>query len=265
MGIKIGRFAVSRLIVIPARLASSRLPEKPLLKETGKYLIQHVYEVACRSNRADRVVIATDDERIMAAARSFGAEARMTRSDHPSGTDRVAEVALALDCDLIVNLQGDEPQIDPSSLDLLFDLLDKNPQSPMATLATPIPNEEAYLNPNCVKVVMDENGRALYFSRSPIPYYRDSVVTFAMDFPPAWQHLGLYGYRKDFLLGVGKMAPHPLEKAEKLEQLRVLAHGIPLMVGKVVHKGLGIDTPEEYRAFVDFCKKNQETAISKAA
>ena len=256
---------MNRLIVIPARLASLRLPEKPLLKDTGKYLIQHVYEVACRSKRADRVVIATDDERIMAAARSFGAEARMTRADHPSGTDRVAEVASAIDCDLIVNLQGDEPQIDPASLDLLFDLLEKNPHSPMATLATPIQSEEAYRNPNCVKVVMDENGRALYFSRSPSPYYRDGVVTFGTDLAPAWQHLGLYGYRKDFLLGVGKMAPHPLEKAEKLEQLRVLAHGIPLMVGKVVHKGLGIDTPEEYKAFVDFCKNAQENAVSKAA
>jgi len=256
---------MSRLIVIPARLASTRLPEKPLLKDTGKYLIQHVYELACRSKRADRVVIATDDERIMAAANSFGAEAKMTRSDHPSGTDRVAEVASGIDCDLIVNLQGDEPQIDPSALDLLFDLLEKNPNSPMATLATPIPSDDAYRNPNCVKLVMDENGRALYFSRSPIPYYREGTPPFDSEPVRAWQHLGLYGYRKDFLLGIGKMPPHPLEQAEKLEQLRVLANGVPLMVGKVVHKGLGIDTPEEYRAFVEFCLRAKNANVAKAA
>ena len=256
---------MSRLIVIPARLASTRLPEKPLLKDTGKFLIQHVYELACRSKRADRVVVATDDERIMAAAKSFGAEAIMTRADHPSGTDRVAEVAFGIDCQWIVNLQGDEPQIDPGALDLLFDLLEKNPDSPMATLATPISSDEAYRNPNCVKVVMDETGRALYFSRSPIPYYRDGSPAFGSEPIRAWQHIGLYGYRKDFLMGISKMTPHPLEQAEKLEQLRVLAHGVPLMVGKVIHKGLGIDTPEEYQAFVEFCLGAKNSSVAKAA
>lgn len=240
----------SNLIVIPARLGSTRLAEKPLLKETGKYLIQHVYEQACLSKKAKRVVIATDDQRILDACNSFGAEAMMTRADHPSGTDRVAEVARAIDCNLVVNLQGDEPQVAPESLDLLFELLEKNPQAPMATLATPIPSVEAFQNPNCVKVVVDDEGRALYFSRSPIPYFREGVPEITVHNPKAWQHLGLYGYRKDFLLGISQIPPHPLELAEKLEQLRVLAKGVPLMVGKVLHTGIGIDTPEDYRAFV---------------
>jgi 3-deoxy-manno-octulosonate cytidylyltransferase (CMP-KDO synthetase) len=240
---------MSRLIVIPARLASTRLPEKPLLKDTGKYLIQHVYELACRSKRADRVVIATDDERIMAAAKSFGAEAQMTRSDHPSGTDRVAEVAAGIDCDLIVNLQGDEPQIDPGALDLLFDLLEKNPNSPMATLATPIPSEDAYRNPNCVKVVVDKKIRALYFSRSPIPYFRDD------SFPKsAYQHIGVYGFRKEVLLAFSKLPVSDLERIEKLENLRMLENGISVHLAVIDHVGISIDTEEDFlkaKAYLD--------------
>lgn len=256
---------MSKIIVIPARLGSTRLPEKPLLKETGKYLIQHVYEQACLSKRAERIIIATDDERIMDAARSFGGEAVMTRADHPSGTDRVAEVARKYDCDLVVNLQGDEPQVAPQSLDLLFELLEKNPQAPMATLATPIPSLEAFQNPNCVKVVVDDQGRALYFSRSPIPYFRDGLPEFNTQNPKAWQHLGLYGYRKDFLLGISQIPPHPLEQAEKLEQLRVLAKGVPLMVGKVIHQGIGIDTPEDYQAFVRYQLTLKDAKVARAA
>jgi len=256
---------MSNIIVIPARLGSTRLPEKPLLKETGKYLIQHVYEQACLSKRAKRIVVATDDERIMEACKSFGAEAMMTRADHPSGTDRVAEVARAIDCKLVVNLQGDEPEVAPQSLDLLFDLLENHPEAPMATLATPIATLEAFQNPNCVKVVVDDQGRALYFSRSPIPYFRDGTPEISVQSPKAWQHLGLYGYRKDFLLGISQIPPHPLELAEKLEQLRVLAKGIPLMVGKIVHQGIGIDTPDDYRAFVRSQLSLQEKLVARAA
>ena len=147
-------------IVIPARYASSRLPGKPLLKSTGKYLVQHVYERACQARRADTVIVATDDSRIVAAVESFGGQCAMTRRDHPSGTDRVAEVAAKLDADVVVNLQGDEPQIDPATIDLLPDLLQQDQEAVMATLAAPITSEEIYRDPNCVKVVRDSRGRA---------------------------------------------------------------------------------------------------------
>src|SRR5262249_8213579 len=156
-------------IIIPARYASSRLPAKPLLKETGKYLVQHVYERACESS-ADRVIIATDDRRIFDAVRGFGGEVAMTREDHTSGTDRVAEVALQVDADLIVNLQGDEPTIEAETLDLLAKLLRDDRSCDIATLGVPIRTEETWRDPNCVKLVRDATGRALYFSRSPIPY-----------------------------------------------------------------------------------------------
>src|SRR5262245_59953614 len=158
------------VIVIPARYASSRLPGKPLLRQTGKYLVQHVYEGACRAKRAAAVVVATDDPRIVAAVESFGGRGVLTRRDHPSGPRRVAEVARSLDADLLINLQGDEPQIDPDSLDLLPALVERDAEADMATLAVPLASEEQCRDPNCVKVVCDARGRALYFSRSPIPF-----------------------------------------------------------------------------------------------
>src|SRR5690242_7642028 len=166
-------------IVIPARYASSRLPAKPLLKETGKYLIQHVYERAMEARRACEVIVATDDERIFDAVRSFGGRAVMTRSDHASGTDRIAEVAAHLDSNTVLNLQGDEPQFEPQALDHLAELLASDPDYDMATLAVPITDKEVYLSPNVVKVVCDDRGRALYFSRSPIPMVRDGEPDFA--------------------------------------------------------------------------------------
>src|SRR5262249_13492603 len=165
-------------IVIPARYRSSRLPGKPLLKETGKYLVQHVYERACLARRAQEVIVATDDPRIAAAVEHFGGRVVMTRRDHPTGTDRVAEVARGLGADVIVNLQGDEPLIEPATLDLLPQLLQRDPDAPMATLAVPISSQEQWHNPNCVKVVCDDRGRALYFSRSPIPFVRDGKPDF---------------------------------------------------------------------------------------
>jgi 3-deoxy-manno-octulosonate cytidylyltransferase (CMP-KDO synthetase) len=236
-------------VIIPARFASSRLPGKPLLRDTGKYLVQHVYENACRS-RADTVIVATDDSRILAAVESFGGQARMTRSDHPSGADRIAEVARDLPVDIVINLQGDEPQMDPAILDALPALLANDPHAPMATLATPISSLEQWRDPNCVKLVRDSRGRALYFSRSPIPYVRDGVPDFEKRPAMFLQHLGLYAYRRDFLLRLAALPPEPLELCEKLEQLRVLALGHPLAVGVVSHAGRGVDTPEDYQRFV---------------
>jgi 3-deoxy-manno-octulosonate cytidylyltransferase (CMP-KDO synthetase) len=237
-------------IVIPARYASTRLPGKPLLRSTGKYLVQHVYEQAGRARCADSVTVATDDPRIAAAVESFGGRVALTRRDHASGTDRVAEVARGLDADVIINLQGDEPLIDAAALDLLADLLERDPEAVVATLAVPLTSEEAYRNPNCVKLVRDGRGRALYFSRSPIPHVRDRRPDFAARPPQYLQHLGLYAYRRTFLLELAALPPSPLEELEKLEQLRVLALGRPIQVGVVAHAGRGVDTLEDYQQFV---------------
>jgi 3-deoxy-manno-octulosonate cytidylyltransferase (CMP-KDO synthetase) len=237
-------------IVIPARYGSSRLPGKPLLNATGKYLVQHVYENACRS-RAKDVIVATDDTRILNAVRSFGGKAAMTRADHASGTDRVAEAARTLDADVIVNLQGDEPQLDPAILDVLPELLANDRAASMATLAVPIVSLEQWRDPNCVKLVRDQKGRALYFSRSPIPYVRDCAPDFTKQPPMFLQHLGLYAYRREFLLHLATLPSEPLEELEKLEQLRVLALGHKIAVGVVRHAGRGVDTPEDYERFVE--------------
>jgi 3-deoxy-manno-octulosonate cytidylyltransferase (CMP-KDO synthetase) len=241
---------MNAVVVIPARYASSRLPAKPLLNETGKYLIQHVHEQAVKAKRVSGVVVATDDQRILDAVRSFGGRAAMTREDHASGTDRIAEVAATLDADVILNLQGDEPQFDPAHLDLLTDLLVADPTVGMATLATPLRNKTDYLNPNVVKVVCDHRSRALYFSRSPIPMVRDGDPDFAHTPPLFLQHLGVYAYRRDVLLTLSATPPHPLELAEKLEQLRALAHGISIKVGVIPTAHRGVDTPADYAAFV---------------
>ncbi len=238
--------------IIPARFASTRLPGKPLLAETGRPMICHVVEAARRARSIDRVIVATDDPRIADAVMSEGGEVALTRADHPTGTDRVAEVAAGLpDARIIVNLQGDEPEIDPRALDRVAALLDADPGAPMATLATPIRSEAVYRDPSCVKVVASTSGRALYFSRSPIPCHRDGLPDFATDPPVALLHLGLYAYRREFLLKLATMPPSPLERAEKLEQLRVLEAGLPIALGVIDEPSVGIDTPEDYRRFVD--------------
>ncbi len=248
-------------IVIPARYASSRLPGKPLLKATGKYLVQHVYERALRAKCATSVLIATDDPRIQAAVGSFGGQCVMTRRDHPSGTDRIAEVARQLQSDVIINLQGDEPEIDPTYLDMLPDLLNRN-SAAVATLAVPIRDAEAWNNPNCVKVVCDDAGRAMYFSRSPIPHVRDGQPNFHG--PVKFlQHVGLYAYRRDFLLQLAAQPVCALEQTEKLEQLRVLAMGKTIQVGVVAHAGRGVDTLEDYERFRRSLK--QQTSMREAA
>jgi 3-deoxy-manno-octulosonate cytidylyltransferase (CMP-KDO synthetase) len=248
--------AMHTAIVIPARYASSRLPGKALLRETGKYLIQHVYERACKA-KADEVVVATDDQRIFDAVRGFGGRVVMTRSDHPSGTDRIAEVAQGLDAEIVVNLQGDEPLIEPTAVDLLADLLWRDAEVPMATLATPIMSVNQFRDPNCVKVVCDRRGRALFFSRSPIPHVREGQPDFARRPALFLQHLGLYAYRRDFLLEFAQLPAEPFEECERLEQLRVLAVGKTISVGVIEHAARGVDTPEDYRRFVEMWRQVQ--------
>ncbi len=242
-------------LVIPARLASTRLPRKLLLRETGKSLIQHTYEAALRARRPLGVCVATDHEEIFREVQAFGGQAVMTNPQAPSGTDRVAEVARGLtDADIIVNVQGDEPELAGESIDLVIKLLEDDRKAVMATLATPIRNRKQWEDPACVKVVFDHRGKALYFSRSPIPYPREQEkVLFNSDPPKFYQHVGLYAYRRDFLLKLAAMPPSPLEKLEKLEQLRVLEAGYSILVGVVYEPTFGIDTPEDYRAFVEKC------------
>ena len=247
--------------VIPARFASTRLPGKALLSETGRPLIVHVLEAARRAESLERIIVATDDPRIAEAVAHFGGEFMMTRADHATGTDRVAEVAARLEsARLIVNLQGDEPEISGAALDRVVALLEEDAEAPMATLATPIREESIYRDPACVKVVCSARGRALYFSRSPIPFHRDGLPDRAAAATGiAYLHLGLYAYRRDFLLKLSSLPPSPLEAAEKLEQLRVLDAGIPIAVGIVDEPSVGIDTPEDYRRFVARWRESKST------
>jgi len=238
------------VIVIPARHASTRLPGKPLLRTTGKYLIQHVYERSLQAKCAQRVIVATDDSRIMAAVASFGGEAMMTRRDHVSGTDRVAEVARQVVADVIVNVQGDEPLIDPAAIDRLAELLQHDREAEMATLAVPIRSYDVYTNPNCVKVVCDAAGRALYFSRSPIPMVRDGAPDFHQEPPLFLHHQGIYAYRHAVLQQLATLPADRIELTEKLEQLRVLAQGWRIQVGVVPRSFGGVDTFEDYQQFV---------------
>ncbi len=240
-------------IVIPARLASTRLPGKLLLAETGKSVIQHTYEAALKARRPSGVCVATDHESILREVRSFGGNAVMTDPNAPSGTDRVAEVARAMDdVDIIVNVQGDEPELSAAAIDLVVDLLEDDPSAVMATTATPIRDRRQLEDPACVKVVFDAAGRAMYFSRSVIPHPRqwnDELLT--AEPPLFYQHIGLYAYRRDFLLKLATMRPSPLEQTEKLEQLRVLQAGHGIVVGVVDEPSIGIDTPEDYARFVE--------------
>src|SRR5687767_4623369 len=193
-------------IIIPARLASTRLPRKLLLSETGQPLLQHTYEAASRATRTQGICVAADHEEIAAAVLAFGGHVEMTDPNCASGTDRVAEVARRLDVDVVVNVQGDEPEISPAAIDLAVQLLEENPAAEMSTLATPIRTREQLLDPACVKVVFDSAGRALYFSRSPIPCareWRDELLT--AEPPHFYQHIGLYAYRRDFLLSLARM------------------------------------------------------------
>jgi 3-deoxy-manno-octulosonate cytidylyltransferase (CMP-KDO synthetase) len=240
-------------IVIPARLASTRLPRKLLLRETGKSLLQHTYEAASRASLPSGVCIAADSEEIADEVRKFGGQVEMTDPSCASGSDRVAEVARKLDnIDVLINVQGDEPEISADAIDLVHRLLQENPDAVMATLATPIRSRDNLNDPSCVKVVFDASGRAIYFSRAPIPFARtwdDSLL--AVQPAVYHQHIGLYAYRRDFLLKLATLPQASTEKVESLEQLRVLDAGFTILVSVIDEPTIGIDTPEDYRAFVE--------------
>jgi 3-deoxy-manno-octulosonate cytidylyltransferase (CMP-KDO synthetase) len=239
--------------IIPARYHSTRLPGKPLLNETGKYLIQHVWERASRAESLDSVIIATDNEGIIRAAGEFGADARMTADTHRTGTDRIAEVAAGLDCDVVVNIQGDEAEIEPGAIDAAVEALAATPDAVMSTLACPTSDPATAADPNVVKVVCGREGQALYFSRAPIPHPRDN------DPNAVWLlHIGLYAYRRDFLLQYSQMPQTPLEGLEKLEQLRAIENGYRIQVAETDYEALGIDTPAEYMAFVERHTRDQQ-------
>lgn len=227
--------------IIPARWASTRFPGKPLVKLRGKPLVQHVWERACRAKGVDEVIVATDDMRIAEAAFDFGAEVAMTSPKHPTGTDRLAEVALRLkSARIIVNVQGDEPDIAPATIERLVKALRDDPRLGMVTAANPFSSAADVHNPNVVKVATDLSGRALYFSRSVIPCDRDGRggVKYL-------RHQGIYGYRRKVLLDFVRWKPTPLEQAEKLEQLRALEHGVAIGVIVVKRGSVGVDAPED--------------------
>lgn len=227
--------------IIPARWASTRFPGKPLVKLRGKPLVQHVWERACRAKSVDRVIVATDDMRIAESAFAFGAEVALTSPKHPTGTDRLAEVAAKLKTAAVVlNVQGDEPDIAPSTIDRLVRAFEDDPKLGMVTAANPIGAPGDIRNPNVVKVVTDLAGRALYFSRSTIPYDRDGRGGIKY-----LRHQGIYGYRRKVLLDFVKWKPTPLEQAEKLEQLRALEHGVAIGVIVVRRGSVGVDVPAD--------------------
>lgn len=226
--------------LIPARWGSSRFPGKPLHPIAGKPLVQHVWERVSLCSRLDDIAIATDDKRIFDAALAFGAKAIMTSPDHPSGSDRLAEAVQTFpSATHVVNIQGDEPLIDPALIDRLAGALVADSALSMATVACPIGQEDDLNNPNIVKVALAGNGDALYFSRSVIPYARNARVT------PALRHLGIYAYRRDFLENYVRWEPTPLEKTESLEQLRALENGARIRVILTDHVSVGVDTPEQ--------------------
>jgi 3-deoxy-manno-octulosonate cytidylyltransferase (CMP-KDO synthetase) len=235
---------VKILGIIPARYASTRFPGKPLHPIAGKPLIQHVVEQCRKAKSLADVIVATDDDRIAAVARQF-CRVEMTRADHPSGSDRIAEVAARCECDAVVNVQGDEPLMDPAVIDAVAGALTQNE---MSTAATAIRDLAEYDNPNVVKVVVSAAGRALYFSRRTIPYLRDAAAKPAAEQLagfPFLKHLGIYGYRRDTLVRLVKFPVSPLENAEKLEQLRALENGIPIGVVTVNYESIGVDLPAD--------------------
>ncbi|MBD3672099.1 MAG: 3-deoxy-manno-octulosonate cytidylyltransferase [Planctomycetaceae bacterium] len=239
--------------ILPARLTSTRLPRKPLLAETGKTLIQHTWEAASNAETLDEVIVAADCEELAEVVRAFGGRVELT-GEHPSGTDRIAEVAKRCcpEAEIIVNIQGDEPEIDPSHIDNAVAALTSHPDWQMTTLVTPLTDPELLRSPNVVKAVCASDGRALYFSRSVVPFSRDLAAEelLAAGDSPWRHHIGLYAYRRDFLLQLTQLPPSPLEQLEKLEQLRALENGATIGVVEVAESAPGIDTPEDYQHFL---------------
>jgi 3-deoxy-manno-octulosonate cytidylyltransferase (CMP-KDO synthetase) len=238
--------------IVPARFGSTRFPGKPLVKIHGKSLIQHTYENAKKCQSLDELVVATDDSRIFDHVTQFGGKVMMTSEMCPTGTDRLAEVVKTSeyqDADIIINIQGDEPCLDPDSIEAVIRLLKEDTQAVMGTCATPIRSEEEITNPNIVKCVLDRNQNALYFSRSTIPYLRTKAIVY--------RHMGLYGYRRDFLLTYQTLSLTPLQLAEDLEQLKVLEHGFRIKVALVDELSIGVDTPADIQKVEDYlCKQN---------
>lgn len=238
--------------VIPARLQSTRLPRKLLLAETGRVLLEYAWRAACRAQTLDEVIVATDSEEIAATVRGFGGRAELT-GEHVSGTDRVAEVVRRC-CDgveIIVNVQGDEPELEPDHIDGLVGSLRAEAALQMATLACPIRDRRTLEDSSCVKVVTTVDGRALYFSRHPIPFVREqSPESLFEDASPWLLHVGLYAYRREFLLELTSLPASPLEELERLEQLRALQHGAAIGVSVAEHSAVGIDTPDDYARFI---------------
>jgi 3-deoxy-manno-octulosonate cytidylyltransferase (CMP-KDO synthetase) len=255
---------MSAIVIIPARYASTRFPGKPLALLKGMPVIQHVYQQAQNSRLADDVVVATDSQMIFEKILSFGGKAVMTRGDHASGTDRIAEVANSMDYDIIVNVQGDEPLIKPEMIDDVISILD-DPRASMGTLVVRIKDQREIFDPNVVKVVFNRDGFAFYFSRAPIPYHREQfsakvqkcgnaeardVLTFELpDFSASellmFKHIGIYSYRRDVLARLSELPGSHLENIEKLEQLRALEHGFAIKIKETVHETFGVDTPED--------------------
>jgi len=249
--------------IIPARYGSTRLPGKALALLNGVPLIQHVYEQAKQAKRLDEIIVATDDERIRQAVAAFGGQAVMTSPHHRSGTDRVAEAVRPRDAQVILNIQGDEPLMSPEAIDQVAEVLLAHRAVPMATVMTPLTSAEDLRNPNVVKVVVDQDGYALYFSRAPIPFVRTTEAAQGSGLraqgtspqPPApspehsvyWKHVGLYGYQREFLLRFPHLPPTPLEQAEQLEQLRALEHGFKIKVLETAHDTVSVDTPEDLK------------------
>jgi 3-deoxy-manno-octulosonate cytidylyltransferase (CMP-KDO synthetase) len=232
------------LAVIPARYESSRFPAKMIANLKGKPLVYHTYARACEATLVDEVVVAADDERIVEALAPHGVRVILTSPDHHTGTDRVAEAAALSDADIIVNVQGDEPLLDPRVIDETVRPLLDDPTLPMATACRRMTELADMANPNVVKVIIDQRGRALYFSRLPIPYVRDTAAHPAPG-APCYQHIGLYVFRRDFLLTFASLPQTPLEMLEKLEQLRVLEHGYDIAVVETTYLAIGVDTPQD--------------------
>ncbi len=238
------------MAIIPARFDSTRFPGKPLAPLKGKIMIQHVYERVLKANLVNEVLVATDDKRIFDAVEAFGGKAVMTSDMHKSGSDRIAEAVEGIDCDVVVNVQGDEPFIEPQMIDDVIELLYNDDKASMSTLAKRIKDVEELRSPNVVKVVMDCDGFALYFSRFPIPYNRDEWnglddISLKENMPPVFKHIGIYGFRKKELMAFSSMPGTMLESIEKLEQLRALETGMKIKVKETEFETVGIDTPED--------------------
>ncbi len=248
---------MNTVAVIPARWASTRFPGKLLACKTGRPLIAHVYERVSQAASIERIIIATDDSRLAEACKAIGADVRMTRKDHASGSDRIAEVAADLDAEIIVNVQGDEPEIAPAHIDKAVTLLQADERADITTLSSRLGVLDELDNPNVVKVVLDVHKHALYFSRCPIPFVRDAQE----NAPTRWhrRHLGLYVYRREALLRLSRLPVSPLEQSECLEQLRALENGLVIACADVDHYAEGIDTPEQYERFVQRFARQHES------